>query len=65
MLHLKKISHVQVRLLLQVTLKQVNVTFLTRAKSQINALIILSEPLTPHGGTKKRRKTLRTQAHHA
>ena len=52
----KEISHAQVRLLQQVTLKQFNVTFLTRAKSQINALKILSEPLTPHGGTKKRKK---------
>ena len=43
MLHLKEISHVLVRLLLQGTTKQFNATFLTRAKSQINALKILSE----------------------
>ena len=51
------------RLLLQGTLKQFNATFLTHAKSQINALKILQELRTPHG-TKKGRKTFAPQARH-
>ena len=43
---------------------QFNASFLTHAKRQTNALKILSELFTPHGGTKKGRKTFASQAHH-
>ena len=46
-------------------LQQFNAAFLTHTKSQINALKILSELWTPHGGTKKGRTTFAPHAHHA